>query len=261
MTTKNIVVIVVSWIHASTIIAQSTIDMEPPLLSGEHFRVTVAQQDGFVDVNGSSSFSGYCISMLDRLAERANFTYELLTPSGMGTLCEHNNNNNNITQQQERKAYDTYYRQQYLCGQSDVNDLPVSEFTTDMYLSLYYITPDRLRMNQFSVPFHPPTTGSLTMYGTSTHIRKFDDLLQLQKSGQHGPVCIQQNTAQESFMKDSFPELQLVRIPGGDHEFHRALQEGICDLMIAEYPVATRFVYLQHQKGECTVRGKVCGEP
>lgn len=229
------------------------IETEAPLLSGEHFRVTVVQQDGFVDVDSTgSSFSGYCISILDRIAERANFTYELFLPSGMGSLCEHNNNT-----EPEKQAYDTYFRHQYLCGQSDVNDIPASEYTTDMYLSLYYITPDRLRMNQFSAPFHPPTTGSLTMYGTSTHIQTFEDLLQLQKSGKHGPVCIQQNTAQESYMNDSFPELDTVRIPGGGQEFYRALKEGVCDLMIAEYPVATRFVYLQHQKGECYVRGKV----
>jgi ABC-type amino acid transport substrate-binding protein len=250
MTTKDIVVILALWFFITSIVVLAQTNDEVPLLSGEHFRITVAQQDGFVDVDSmGTSFSGYCISMLDRLAERANFTYDLLPPSGKGTLCEHNNT--------ERQAYDPYYRQQYLCGQSDVNDMPVSEYTTDMYLSLYYITPERLRLNQFSVPFHPPTTGSLTMYGTTTHINTFNDLLQLQKTGKHGPVCIQQNTAQESYMTNSFPELDMVRIPGGDKEFYQALEKGICDMMIAEYPVATRFVYLQHQKGQCHIRGKV----
>ncbi|GAX28744.1 hypothetical protein FisN_25Lh202 [Fistulifera solaris] len=158
---------------------------------------------------------------LDPLTERANFTYDLLPPSRKGTLCEHSNT--------ECQAYDPYYRQQYLCGQSDVNDIPVSEYTNDMYLSLYYVTPERLRTNQLSVLFHPPAEGNL------------------------------QNTAQESYMTNSFPDLDMIRIPGGDKELYQAPGKRICDMMVAESPVATRFVYLQYQKGQCHIRGKPLG--
>jgi len=131
----------------TALLAQSTQD-DPPNLKGAHFRITALEESGFLDftedeTDGSLSFSGYLISLLESLArpERANFTYDLLPPSGFGSLCvprlDDEASNSSL-------AYGKTYHTQYNCGASDTNDLPLrTNYSTDMYLGMYYVTPSR----------------------------------------------------------------------------------------------------------------------
>jgi len=128
--------------------AQTTIQ-DPPNLQGAHFKITALEESGFLDIqeneedDGSSlSYSGYLIDMIQSIAQpdRANFTYTLLPPSGYGSLC--------VPQlepgSESSLAYDKSYRTQYNCGASDTNDLPLmTNYSTDMYLGMYYVTPSR----------------------------------------------------------------------------------------------------------------------
>ena len=132
------------------IAAQTTI-REPPNLQGAHFRITALEESGFLNIgenqegeNGALSYSGYLIDMIQSIAQphRANFTYDLLPPSGYGSLCvprlELGSDRDALA------AYDKAYRTQYNCGASDTNDLPLmANYSTDMYLGMYYVTPSR----------------------------------------------------------------------------------------------------------------------
>ena len=166
---------------------------QPPRLSGETFRITVAQEDGFINIDGvdeagrANAFSGYCVDILNAISrpDRANFTYELLTSSGRGELCVPR-----LGEASDDATYSETYYSQFNCGQGDVNDLPRSATSTDMYLSSYYVTPSRQLANQFTIPYSPPTSGTLAMYGTATGVRSFDDLVAKQESGEQGPVCV-----------------------------------------------------------------------
>ena len=160
-----------------------------PQLNGTHFRITVVAEDGFIDFledfdENIKDVSGYCIDILKSISSKANFTYELHPPSGLGSLCKHSNDDteNNMS---SIEPYRKKYRSQYLCGQSDVNDdrnQLGDSYATDMYLSMYYITPKRQMENKFTMPFHPPQTGALTLFGTATNIRNVEDLIQQQQT-------------------------------------------------------------------------------
>ena len=126
---------------------------DPPQLNGDHFRITVLEESGFLNVHENIeniggnkkmhlSYSGYLIKLIESLArpDRANFTYDLLPPSGIGSLCLPR-----LDADRDRdSAYDKSYRTQYNCGASDTNDLPlIANYSTDMYLGMYYVTPGR----------------------------------------------------------------------------------------------------------------------
>jgi len=126
-------------------LAQTTIK-DPPNLQGAHFKITAIEESGFLDIeendDGSLSYSGYLIEMLRSIAqpERANFTYALLPPSGYGSLCEPRLD----VDADDENAYNAAYRTQYNCGASDTNDVPLmAEYSTDIYLGMYYVTPSR----------------------------------------------------------------------------------------------------------------------
>mmetsp|Transcript_5711 Transcript_5711/g.8801 ORF Transcript_5711/g.8801 Transcript_5711/m.8801 type:complete len:830 (-) Transcript_5711:2106-4595(-) len=251
---------------APTGIAQSHGGRGAPQLHGEKFHITVAQESGFVNIDkapdGSLSFSGYCIDMIESISrpERANFTYELRPPSGFGSLCGPKLD----MEDPESVPYLPQYYSQYKCGQSDVNDIPQTEFLTDMYLSLYYVTPERQRENHFTLPYHPPSTGTLTMFGTATRINNFQELAEKQKTGSVGPACAAENAAYIDFLKDAFPEMKFVEVPNSQESFYNALQQGTCSVIISDYPVATHFTLQQFQKDRCKVGGKpigVIGQP
>ena len=121
-------------------------DADEPQLNGSYFRITVVEERGFLDfdvrettdVNGSISrnltFSGYCIDLLNAIArpDRANFTFELIPPSGTGSLCEPMLNQSE--DELMASTFDPVYYTQYNCGQSEVTDVPSTNYTTDMYL-------------------------------------------------------------------------------------------------------------------------------
>ena len=129
----------------------------PPRLSGQHFRITVAEQSGFVDFESdeatSLAFSGYSIDILKTIAKPnlADFSYELFPPSGYGELCSpHLERGNNATA--ATFIYDETYYAQFNCGQGDVNDMPRSETSTDMYLSS--LQPGSFPINSQSLTLH-----------------------------------------------------------------------------------------------------------
>jgi ABC-type amino acid transport substrate-binding protein len=241
------------------------IDISPPQLNGAHFKVTAIAQPGFVeyheaDDDGTIYHTGYMVDVLNRIAapERGNFTYDIVSPSGYGSLCYN-------TPEERRAAlansnfvpYAKELRVGYACGQSDVTDLPPTNYTTDLYLGLYYINPERLLLNHFTQAIDPPQTGVLTMYGTATHVKDLDDLLAQQEAGRIGPVCIQENTAYSKFLGLNFPTLQVLEFNGADEIQFQALVDGKCTVLINSNPVATHFILTRFSKNQCQVDGKV----
>ena len=235
-----------------------------PQLNGAHFRVTAVEENGFLDANevsnGTVSFSGYLIDMLDGIAQenRANFSFALLPPSGNGSLCVRRLDNST------NDAYAKVYRTQYNCGASDVNDLPLTNYSTDMYLGMFYVTPERQLENQFTIAFQPPFSGTLAMFGTATGIPNFDALIKQQQEGLQPAACAPGGTALLSFVQDSYPGLQVKGVFGGEDDILKAFQDGTCQVYITDGPIAAQFVLRRFRRGECTANGLpigVIGEP
>ena len=196
-------------------------------------------------------------------------TLEFVTPSGMTSLCEcatadedgidgddydevDGGNVNNTIQ-----PYSPRCRTAYGCATSDVNDVPHTEYTTDMYLGLFYVTPARQLLNHFTMPLFPPTTGTLTMVGTATRVRDIEELVQQQKAGKQKPACVIENTAYRSFLQKSYPSIQMVDVQSYNHKLTEALRDGTCDVIIVDHPVATQFVLERAQTNDCFVNGMV----
>jgi len=141
---SNPLLLIVLWPYLLTS-AQTTIK-DPPNLQGAHFKITALEESGFLDIqeneeDGSLSYSGYLIDMVQSISQpdRANFTFTLLPPSGYGSLCVPQLGSGSISE-----AYGKSYRTQYNCGASDTNDFPLmTNYSTDMYLGMYYVTPSR----------------------------------------------------------------------------------------------------------------------
>ena len=225
-----------------------------PQLNGRHFEITIVPDlKGFVDLveheNGTLTYSGFLLDTLRALAreERANFTYSFRTPSGYGSLC----------MEEPEEPYPRDVWGHYACAQSDVTDLPHTQYTTDMYLGAFYITPERQLLNHFTIPLFPPTTGTQAMVGTATNIRDFDDFVRQQKVGKQGPACVLGNTAYSSFVRQIFPTIELVDIFGGDDAWHQAFVDKTCDVIIIGYPFATNFVLSMSRSDRCQANGKV----
>jgi hypothetical protein len=234
-----------------------------PQLNGQKFIITVIHEDGFLNVNdeedGTLSFSGYLYDMLRALAieDRANFTYELRTPSGYGSSCTPQLDNMNNTADAE-DAYSEMYRSQYNCGTGDVNDLPATNYTTDLYFGMYYITPARQLQNQFTIPFTPPRDGAPAMYGIATGIQTIDDFVEQQKAGKHPPVCLNGLGVESEFIQRVFPGIKVKQIfSREDAVIHQAFLDGDCQVFIEDSPFAAHFVKRRSQQGECLVNGAV----
>ena len=258
-----------------------------PDLLGEHFKITVVEEMNFltvrdfdkqVDTTTPSSrihnnlvFGGYLIDMLESIArpDRANFTYELRTPSGYGTPCDpkldpFESNSTTATQ-----PYDAVYRTQYNCAAADVNDRPILNHTTDIYLGMFYISPARQLVNQFTITFRPPSHGTLAMYGTAQRIKSFDELVAWQqgagenaRSSPDGPeedstVCAPAGTALLTFVKEAFPGLRVRGLKGGQAEVDAAFHEGTCQIYIIDAPIVGSMVLDRSENNNCEFRGQV----
>ena len=136
-------------------------DPASPRLSGQHFRITVAEQSGFVDFENDGStglaFSGYAIDILEAIAKPnlADFTYEFFPPSGHGELCSPRLESSGDNATAAPATYDEAYYAQFNCGQGDVNDMPRSETSSDMYLSSYTsLQPGSFPINSQSLTLH-----------------------------------------------------------------------------------------------------------
>jgi signal transduction histidine kinase/CheY-like chemotaxis protein len=242
---------------------------QPPQLNGTHFRITALEENGFLDITesnkGNISYSGYLIDMLYALSQpqRANFTFSLFPPSGYGSACVPPLNASNP--KDTTRAYSAVYRTQYNCGASDVNDVSNNNtHSTDMYLGMYYVTPERQLRNRFSLPFVPPFSGTLVMFGTATGIPNFETLVKLQQEGIQPPACAPNGTALIDFVQTSFPGLQVRGIYGGEDDIVRNFQNGKCQVYITDGPIAAHFVLRRFQRNECMANGKpigVIGEP
>jgi hypothetical protein len=147
-----------------------------PKLTGQKFKITVAVENGFVNVKDGSpepipedAMSGYIIDMIKSVAmpERADFEYEIYTASGYGSQCSPQ-----LAANVTEGAYSKPYYSQYRCGESDVNDLPETATSTDMYWGVWFVTPARQLQNQFTLTFKPPATGALGMWGKFCMLRR-----------------------------------------------------------------------------------------
>ena len=236
-----------------------------PQLNGAHFRITVAaDQVGFVNVADTPTgvaIDGYFIDVLEALSrpERANFTYELKTPSGHGSLCGSSGATSKDAQNtnSSTRPYSGMYYHNYPCGQSDVTDVPLSDRSTDFYTGLFYVTSERLRQNQVTIPLYPPITGTLAMVGTATRIRSIGEYVAQQNKGRRGPVCVVKDTVYPEFLRETFPTIQMEAIGPSYDEFDGALKDKTCDVIVVDHPIATSYVVLRSQLDECTIHGQV----
>lgn len=242
----------------TSIAAQETEDdgpPTPPTLAGESFKITVIEAEGFVERNSDGDYLGYIVDMIASVAEKAQFEYELLPPSGYGTAC-----NPPLTAAADDATYDPTYASQYLCGQADVlgQGLIPGEHETDMYWSMYYVTNPRQLLGKFSVPFKPPFQG-LTMYGTQTGVGNFNELIENQKKDKVGPACVAGNTAYAIWLADALPDLQTVEIENTHAASDKALRDGTCTVIINAEHVARHFVKYRYATSFCSIDGKPVG--
>lgn len=224
----------------------------PPQLNGLHLDITILVESfGFVNVqedesDGGLTYSGFLVDVLKAIALpiRANFTYTFHSPSGFGSKCP----------QRPAAPYPKAYWHDFGCGEGDVIDSPLlNNYTTDMYVGAFYITPERQRVTQFTIPFYPPTTGTLAMVGTATGIRTFDDYVQQQEQGLQGPACVAANTQYAKFVRKTFPTMKLVEIIPGS-PLYPPMVNGTCDVMIVGRPFAASFVFKMSRDGTCKAR-------
>lgn len=229
---------------------------ELPSLQGQHLRITVVEEGTFLVVtqkdDGSRSFSGYLIDMMDAISRRANFTYELLTPSGYGSTCRPQ-----ITETQNISSYlpfSSHYFNQYNCATSDVterfsNTVPFQP--TDLYLGMFYVTKERLLRNYFTVPFSPPYKGTPAMFGTAVRIPSIEELVEQQKTGIQPAACIMGSTATLDSLRESAPDLQIREFLGTEQALYESIWSGECPIHIFDAPIAAQFVHRRHALGEC----------
>jgi hypothetical protein len=233
-------------------------------LNGRHLDITILVESfGFVNVqvedeseDGSSSnltYSGFMVDALKAIAlpTRGNFTYTFHPPSGLGSKCAPLPT---ATATQPQQPYSKAYWHDFGCGEGDVIDSPlVNNYTTDMYVGVFYITPERQRTTHFTIPLYPPTTGTLAMVGTATNIRNFDDYVQQQEQGLQGPACVAANTQYAKFVRKTFPTMKLVDLTPG-LPWYPPMLNGTCDVMITGRPFATSFVLKMSRDGTCQAR-------
>ena len=235
-------------------------EQEPPQLNGVHFDVTALHENGFLDITDDDSsdestklkYSGYLVDVMDAIAKpnRANFTYTLKPPSGLGSLCAPQLSFANATDR-SNTMYAKEYWTQYNCGASDTNDLPLrTNYSTHMYLGMYYVTPSRQLTNQFTVPFLPPYSGTLAMFGTATGIPKREQ----QQAGIIDPdtTCGPGGSALINFVVESHPGLKVRELFGGEDDIYQAFFDQSCQVYITDGPIAAQFVLRRSRQDQCT---------
>jgi hypothetical protein len=249
-----------------------------------------------------------------------NFTFTLLPPSGMGSACvprlqlqlnhsdnnDNNNDNNNNDSNDNNETfykmlYDKTYRTQYNCGASDVNDITVFgnnnntnnntinnnystiNTTTDMYLGMYYVSPARQLINHFTIPFLPPYSGTLAMFGTATHLSNFTSLVQQQQQQQQqrnntttttttvgvrvtaNTTCGPAGTALIQAVQEAYPGLQVKGILGDEDVIYQHFYNQSCTVYITDGPIAAQFILRRSGRRQCTDRNGaplgVIGDP
>ncbi|KAL7532260.1 hypothetical protein ACHAWF_009679 [Thalassiosira exigua] len=227
-----------------------------PSLAGSKFKITIIENlDYLVKVNKEEDgnptkdqITGYMKDMIDGVAKKAGFEYELFLPSGYGPSCVGRISVNNTDD-----AYATKFRSQFNCGQEDVIEDDRNVAKTDMYWSLYYVSTPRQRWNQFTLPYKPPGQGALTMYGTATDVADIYDMIEQQKAGMQKPICIGESTAYGAYLKNALKDLQVYETPNTNAGFLEGLRGGHCETIINAYPYALDFIATQYDKNECEI--------
>ena len=117
-------------------------------LSGVHLLITTIHSAqgmnmGYdMDTNHlvpSEDWNGFFADVIEWVAHRAGFTYELFSPSGDGQAC---------VQAEGKPFAPKTFATQYNCGADDIYTLN----RTHVYWAGYYISPSRLSRNLFTVP-------------------------------------------------------------------------------------------------------------
>ena len=150
--------------------AAAAIPLPPePSLAGQSFKITIIENlDYLVKVTKEDDgnptreeISGYMVDMIDSVAQKAGFDYELFLPSGYGPSCVDGitlpQTANSTDADDASVPYAKKYRSQFNCGQEDVLDATRTVARTDIYWSLYYVSTPRQRWNQFTIPYRVRT--------------------------------------------------------------------------------------------------------
>jgi hypothetical protein len=247
----------------------------PPRLDGRHLVFTVAEASSFLEFStaqedGSTSYSGYLIDMLQALArpDRANFTYELRPPSGLGVDCVPgigvSSNNGTLTVADAGAAlyyYDSAYWRQYNCATNDVELSSNSTYKTDAFLGLFYASLDRLRKFQLTIPFNPPYEGTPAMFGTKTGLATIEAVVERQQRDANLHVCMPTSTATYNMVRSVYPDLRITELIGVD-DLRATLEDGTCSILLIDSPVGQSMIRHFAEQGKCLVKGKVrCDRP
>ena len=251
-----------------------------------HYRVTALSDGSFLTIrpneNGTASFEGYLTTMWNQIVNGLNSnntttaeltSYEFLAPSGYGSACMPQlnglnqtstlagDNSSDIGLEESVDAYDKRYYSQFNCGSNDVTELQGTPFGTDIYLGMYYVTPERLERNKFTLPFQPPYQSTLGILGTATHISSFEHLINLQHAGKQGPVCVPGSTALSKFVQTTFPDMK-IRLSFGEISaigFYETLLSGECTMLVVDTPVLTDFIQQLSKKSLCMIDNRPLG--
>jgi hypothetical protein len=126
-------------------------------------------------------------------------------------------------------------------------------------ISLIAHFPNRLQ-NQFTIPFLPPYSGTLAMYGTAMGIPSFEALVEQQKSGLQAAACVPAGTAVVNFVQESFPGIQLEEVfVENESQLYEMFNDGTCEIYINDRPMAAHFVLEQRRQDSCLANGKPIG--
>ena len=234
-------------------------EIPPPTFGGgQHFRITAVDESSFLEVkeaeDGSRSFSGYLIRMLDAISrpDRANFTYELFTPSGYGSSCRPQIIPS--LNESEHHPFSSHYFKQYKCATDDVAEVFSDDANfppTDLYWGMFYITGSRLLRNHFSIPFSPPYKGTPAMMGTAVRIPNIDDLVKQQDAGDQPPACVPGSWATTDFIVSAKRDLKIKEFFGTEEDMAEAIHSGECRIFVFDAPLAAQFVSRLKEKNEC----------
>lgn len=261
----------VDWLFLVTLLLGWFIPLQAsPHLGQQHFRVTVIVDDSFLTLNNNSDsgippYGGYLVNMMTAIAERANFTVDFVPPSGFGKDCSPQLNatmldadDNSTTDATPPDAgYGNQYFLQYNCGSDDVTELHGTPYGTDMYLGMYYLTPDRQEQARHTVPFQPPRRGTLSFFGTATRIASLEDLIQQQQQGIQPAVCVLPSTATWKFLEVNVPTLRIQ--PFVRTSFHEAMDSGECPIFIGAHPNVAEYIRRLSLQNRCSANNQPIG--
>jgi len=117
----------------------------------------------------------------------------------------------------------------YSCGEDDVNEVRDNNIAkTDIYWSMYYISPERQLKNQFTIPFKPPISSGLTLGGTSTGFKDFNEYVAQQQNGEKRPICIGRSSATRDYIRRAFRDVKLFETEYSNDAFYQGMMDGNC---------------------------------